>query len=68
MRTDGRTDMAMLVVVICFKQRLSTFLSFVILLACQLPLDVSRFSKLISLAGRKTATVKFNLFWKDRIV
>ena len=73
MRTVGRTDMAMQVVAIRFKKRLSTFLPVVRLLAFQLsgvllPLDVARFSNVISLKGRKTAAVRFNLFWKDRIV
>jgi len=69
MRTDRRTDMAMQVVAIRFKKRLSTFLPVVRLLAFQLPvvlllLDVARFSNVISLKGR---AVRFNLFWKDRI-
>jgi len=63
----------MQVVAIRFKKRLSTFLPVVTLLAFQLPvvlllLDVARFRNVISLKRRKTAAVRFNLFWKDRIV
>jgi len=73
MQTDGRTDMAMQVVAIRFKKRLSTFLPVMRLLAFQLPvvlllLDVARFRNVISLNGRKMAAVRFNLFWEDRIV
>ena len=68
-----RTDMTIQVVAIRFKKRLSTFLPVVILLASQLsvvllPLDVAHFSDVISRKGRETAAVRFNLFWKDRIV
>jgi hypothetical protein len=61
MRTDGRTDMAMQVVAIRFKKRLSTFVPVVGLLAIQLsvvllPFDVACFSNVISLKGEKNGS------------
>jgi hypothetical protein len=47
MRTDRRTDIAMQVFVIRYKNRIYTFLKVVIVLDCQLPLGVARFSKVI---------------------
>jgi hypothetical protein len=65
--------MAIQVVAIRLKKHLSTFLPVVRLLAFQLPvvlllLDVARFRNVICLKGRKTTAVRFNFFWKDRIV
>lgn len=36
--------------------------------SCLLSLDVAPVSNVISLKGRKTVAVRFNLFWKDRNV